>query len=229
MHFHCVSAHFGGTKPWEHNLHSSQILSSCYYDDNNMPSRHNSMHPRLKGKLPKMLEWRSVNADWYIWMDSSVKINTGIDIPEIIIKTARNNPLCLFRHTQATSIQEEAACVLQGISRGNDYFVKRYSGEPIANQLETYLNDDSFKDNNLFQMTFFAYHKSAAALMQEWFVHNCIWSIEDQISFPYVLSKSGLQYSCFEGNVLSNEIFTWDWQSREDKLQERPIQSQQFN
>ncbi len=218
MLFHCVSAHFGGPKPWEHNLHSSHILSSVYYDDKNMPSRHNSMHPRLKGKIPKMLEWRKTNADWYIWMDSSVKIRENIDIPEIIINTARGNPLCLFRHTQATSIKEEAACVLQGIAQGKDYFIKRYGGEPIASQTKSYLNDKNFKDTNLFQMTFFAYHRSAAPLMQEWFLHNCMWSIEDQISFPYVLSKSGMGYSCFEGSVMDNNIFDWDWISREEHL-----------
>lgn len=218
MHFHCASAHFGGPKPWEHILHSSYSISSAYYDDTNMPSRHNSMHPRLKAKIPKMLEWRTAQADWYIWMDSSVRVKENIDIPEEIIKTSKGKPLCLFRHTKLTSIQQEALAIKQAISKGVDYHIKRYSGEPLISQVKSYLSDKSFEDTKLFQMTFFAYHKSAAGLMQEWFLHNCIWSIEDQISFPYVLHKSGLEYSYFEGNALGNNIFTWDWQSRESKL-----------
>ncbi|WP_094556971.1 glycosyltransferase domain-containing protein [Synechococcus sp. 1G10] len=176
------------------------------------------MHPRLKAKIPKMLEWRRAYADWYVWMDSSVRLKENIDIPHEIIKIANGKPLCLFRHTRLSSIQEEAVAIQQAISQGVDYHIRRYSGEPLIDQVKSYLNDKSFSDTKLFQMTFFAYHKSAAPLMQEWFLHNCIWSIEDQISFPYVLNKSGLQYSCFEGNALNNNIFTWDWKLRERNL-----------
>lgn len=218
MHFHCVSAHFGGPKPWAHNPTSTQSLSCTYYEDNNMPSRHNSMHPRLKAKIPKMLEWRFTQADWYIWMDSSVMLKDNIDIPQEILKISEGNPLCLFKHTQRTSIWDEATAVTQAISQGAEYHTRRYSGEPLISQAQSYLNDKTFVDSSLFQMTFFAYHKSATALMQEWFLHNCIWSIQDQISFPYLLHKSGLNYSLFEGNAFDNNIFAWDWKSRESNL-----------
>ena len=219
MHFHAVSAHFGSPKPWNINLTSSQKLSTRYYDDNSTPPRNNAMHPRLKGKIPKMLEWRFTKADWIIWMDSSVKVKKNLDIPEEIIKTSKGKPLCLFRHTKFSSIQKEAFIINEGIKRGNQYFSKRYNGEPIQNQVESYLKDRTFKDDKLFQMTFFAYHRSMAPLMQEWFLQNCIWSIEDQISFPYVLHKFGCDYSYFEGNALENNIFTWDWHSRENGKQ----------
>jgi hypothetical protein len=218
MHFHAVSAHFGGPRPWTHYLSSSESLSSHYYDDRNTPSRHNAMHPRLKAKIPKMLEWMNTEADWYIWMDSSIRLNDGIDLPKAVMQRSQGKPLCLFRHSAHSSIQQEAQVVQQAMLQGLTYHLNRYSGEPLASQVENYLSDQSFKDNKLFEMTFFAYHRSAAPLMQEWFMHNCLWSIEDQISFPYVLHKSGLEYSCFEGSVCKNEYFTWDWQAREKSL-----------
>ena len=83
MHF--VSAHFGGQAPWEHKVQSKEIdVSIAYYTDKNTPTRHNSMTPRLKAKIPKMLEWQNKKADWYVWMDSSVKLKEEVqeDFPD---------------------------------------------------------------------------------------------------------------------------------------------------
>ena len=59
---------------------------------------------------------------------------------------------------------------------------------------------------------------SARSLMQEWFMQNCIWSIKDQLSFPYVLAKSGFSYSLFPGTVAENDHFDWCWKERESSL-----------
>ncbi len=219
LRVHFVSAHYGGKAPWKHEVKSDKYQISCsYYDDNNSPSRHLSMHPRLKAKIPKMLEWRFIEADWYVWMDSSIKL-THNDPAELILKTAGSNPLCLFRHSYGSSIEFEAKRVLGDLKVNQQYVAKRYQGEPIREQLIHYLGDPDFVDERLFGMTFFAYHRSAAPLMQEWFLHNLMWSIEDQISFPYVLYKSGLTYSLFDGYIdYENELFHWDWKTRENNL-----------
>ena len=55
MHF--VSAHFGGPVPWDFHVTSDTVeVSTAYYTDSNTPSRHLAMHPRLKSKIPKMIE-----------------------------------------------------------------------------------------------------------------------------------------------------------------------------
>lgn len=219
MHF--VSAHFGGPVPWTHHVESSTVDVTCaYYNDQNTPSRHNAMTPRLKAKIPKMLEWQCVESDWYVWMDSSVKLNPDIqDLPAKILETANSKPLCLFAHTAGTSIREEAERVIQSMKNNHTYLIKRYSGEPIRDQLIHYYGDPEFTDNKLFATTFFAYHKSAIPMMKEWFNHNVIWSLQCQISFPYVLNKFALPYSLFEGTVnTGNPYFTWHWREREQKL-----------
>ena len=94
--------------------------------------------------------------------------------------------------------------------------MKRYNGEPILNQLIEYYGDKNFNDSNLFSMTFFAYKKEACKLMQEWFLHNALWTIEDQISFPYLLQKSGLTYSLFDGDITHNQsMFECKWEEIE--------------
>ena len=218
MNFHIVSAHFGGKPPWEHRIDSKHRFTYRYYNDNNTSSRVHAMHPRLKAKIPKMLEWQYVEADWYLWLDSSCKIHPGADILEGILNTSMGNPLCLFQHSQGKTILEEALCVKNNCNQGDKYFTKRYAGEPILEQVSHYYGDPNFEDKMLFQMSCFAYHKSASKLMLDWFIENCKWSIEDQISFPYVLQKSGLNYSLFEGTVTENNFFKWDWSSRENFL-----------
>ena len=216
---HFVSAHFGGSMPWKKQISSeNHEVSVAYYDDKNTASRHLSMHPRLKAKIHKMLQWRFVDSDWYVWMDSSVKL-IHPDPASYIIDAVGKAPLCLFKHTSANSIVEEASRVLYDLQNHIDYAEKRYLGEPIREQVINYLSDPNFIDNKLFGMTFFAYHSSISHLMQEWFLHNLTWSIQDQISFPYVLYKSGVEYSLFDGTIDGeNKLFEWDWRTREENL-----------
>ena len=216
---HFVSAHFGGPTPWMQQIRSEHHeVSVAYYNDANTPSRHLAMHPRLKSKIHKMLEWRFVEADWYVWMDSSIRL-TASDPVSLILETAGDAPLCLFRASQRQSIAEECSVVRQSIRLGHDYVAKRYCGEPILQQLVHYYGDPLFADNKLFGMTFFAYHRRAAPLMQDWFTENLVWTIQDQISFPYVLQRSGLNYSLFDGTIDGvNPLFHWDWKTREANL-----------
>ena len=219
MHF--VSAHFGGPVPWNFEVTSNSVeVTNTYYNDSNTPSRHLAMHPRLKSKIPKMLEWRFVDSDWYVWIDSSLRIKPDLtDLPGQILEVAGNNPLVLFRHTAANSIREEAQRVLMSMANNHEYLIKRYSGEPILEQLIHYHGDPDFVDNKLFATGFFAYHRSAAPMLQEWFNHTVTWSLQCQISFPYVLQKSGLKFSLFEGEINGdNPYITWHWQERERNL-----------
>ncbi|WP_037991020.1 glycosyltransferase domain-containing protein [Synechococcus sp. CC9616] len=215
MKFRIVSAHFGSKKPWDITPQSKHNFSFKYYDDNNTHSREMAMHTRLKSKIPKMLEWRFHKADWYIWMDSSIRINPQSDLPEEVLKTSQGAPLCLFKHPSLHTIEEEAQVITRKTRPDLPYFYERFKGEPINQQINSYLADSNFNDNALFQMTFFAYHYSARYLMQEWFLQNCIFTIKDQLSFPYVLTKSKLKYSLFSGSVANNHMFKWDWKSRE--------------
>ena len=219
MHF--VSAHFGGPVPWDFHVTSDTVeVSTAYYTDSNTPSRHLAMHPRLKSKIPKMMEWRNIDSDWYVWIDSSLKLkNNFLDLPAQILKVAGDNPLVLFRHTAGTSIREEAQRVLISMKNNHEYLIKRYTGEPIQEQVTYYYGDPNFQDNQLFATGFFAYHRSATPMLQEWFNHTIMWSLQCQISFPYVLQKSGLKYSIFEGVINGdNPYVTWHWREREENL-----------
>jgi len=108
---HFASAHFGGPTPWRQEITSlNHDISVAYYNDENTPSRHLALHPRMKSKIHKMLEWRFVDADWYVWMDSSIRISIE-DPATFILDVAGDSPLCLFQATTRKTIREECNVV----------------------------------------------------------------------------------------------------------------------
>lgn len=186
----------------------SNNIDIVIYNDENFDSRSNSLHPRLKGKIPKMLEWMhdSCAYDYYIWIDSKFILKEGSI--KYLINGIKEKDICLFRHPNRSSIFDEAKFVMEHIRR-NEYLKSRYSGESIVKQMIQYLSDPNFIDNNLFACGCFIYSKKIVAntsynLMTDWFLHNCLYSVEDQISFPYLLYKHNIQFNCYDLNIMKN-------------------------
>jgi len=192
-----------------------EITTACYVNSN-FPLRDKSLHPRLKGKIPKMLEWMNVEADYYVWIDYPLEIITN-DFYKIVDEL-EDCDICLFKHVERGSIFDELNFMEHEMNiKNNTYIISRYENEPIRQQVELYFNDSNFTDNNLFNMGFFIYSKNLVKnkdynIMKDWFFHNTIYSIQDQISFPYLLSKHKVKYKLFNsGNVYQNPYTIYNW------------------
>jgi hypothetical protein len=147
----------------------------------------------MKGKIPKMLEWVNIEADYYVWLDYAIEIKTN-NFYEII-QDLEDYDICLFKHKQRNSIQEELEFIESGLEKEDKYITSRYSNENMNGQVRNYLEDSSFIDNKLFEMGFFIYSKNLIKnrdynLMTDWFLHNAFYSVQDQLSFPYLLFSS---------------------------------------
>jgi hypothetical protein len=178
------------------------------YDDNNTTSRINSLHPRTKGKIPKMLEWMETDSDYYIWIDSKFKVVSENFVNDII-NYLGDYEMCLCEHPNRDSTKKECDFVLEQMNNKNQYLVERYLGEKIKEQVDFYLNEKNFIDDKLFALGFFVYSKNLIVnknynLMTDWFFHNCYWSIQDQLSFPYLLQKHRINYTVFNFNIFLN-------------------------
>jgi hypothetical protein len=188
---------------------TEHIISTIAYTDTNFGhSRELALHPRLKGKIPKMLEWMKVDADFYIWMDSSFKITSPLFVNEMI-NAIGDYDICLHKHDNRNSILEEGQYVYSNIINNHPYLIERYKGEPIVDQVNSYIVDSSFKDLNLFSLGFFIFNKRIIEnknynVMTDWFFHNCYWTVQDQLSFPYLLHKHNINYTTFEYDVYNN-------------------------
>ena len=184
------------------------------YNDLNTPSRLLSMHPRLKGKIPKMLEWlSSPGYDYYIWVDSKFTLNNGII--ETLINQLGDADLGLFKHSHRDSVQSELEFVNLLIEQGNHYLNSRYVGEHMDKQVSDYLSDEIFVDDKLFAAGCFIYSSKLVEnlefnLLKEWFFHNNLYSIQDQLSLPYLLHKFKTKYITFDFDLLNTELLNYN-------------------
>lgn len=210
MKIKLISANFGGHS--EIRIHNPEELTKynvdiVSYTDQNTPSRHLSVHSRLKGKIPKMLEWENGgDYDYYIWVDSKFTLLDGII--EQMINGIGEHDLCLFNHPERSSIKVELEFMNTLMGQGNQYLISRYQGEDMDNQVNEYLSDPEFIDDKLFSCGCFIYSKKLIEnknynLLKEWFYHNAKYSIQDQLSLPYLLTKFKTNYNTFDFNLLN--------------------------
>jgi hypothetical protein len=184
------------------------------YDDSNTSSRLLAMHPRLKGKIPKMLEWHSSPGyNYYIWVDSKFTLNNGII--ETLINQLGNADLGLFNHSHRNSIQSELDYVNLLIEKENEYLKKRYVGEDMNAQVSSYLKDKTFIDDKLFAAGCFIYSAKLVEnrdynLLKEWFLHNNLYSIQDQLSLPYLLHRFKTNYITFDFDLLNTKLLDYN-------------------
>jgi len=206
-----TTASFGGVlhSRWVDQKSDKYEIVFNRIDDETESRRDKAMSPRLRGKIPKMIVWEDhPGYDYYIWMDAGFSISDESSI-ERMVDACIDTDACFFKHSGRHSVKKELDFVMSLIVTGNQYLIDRYEGERMKEQVESYSKDETWIDNILFECGTFIYSKNIVAntgynVMKEWFYHNCIWSVQDQLSLPYLLHKFGIKYKLLEGNVYSN-------------------------
>jgi hypothetical protein len=187
-------------------LPSNSMLDIFTYDDKNFPPRINALHPRLQSKIPKMLGFEyHPGYDYYIWLDGSIQIHSSETV-SWLITCCGDNDIALFRHPFRNSIRDELNYMVKLMQEGNAYLLDRYINEPMKDQVEMYESDTEFRDECLYALGAFVYNKSIIkkGILNNWFYHNARYSIQDQLSFPYLLSKHQIKISIIEKNIFQN-------------------------
>ena len=114
--------------------------------------------------------------------------------------------IVVFKHPYRSSIKAEFEYLTSEMLKGNSYLLQRYKGESLREQVETYLEDPDFKDESLYAMGAFAYSSklvdSRDNIMRAWFYENARFSIQDQLSFPYLCHLFSV-----DASVVATSIF----------------------
>lgn len=210
-----ITASLGGIDSDKRDEHVPQTVQhDFYYVDDTILTPRSVMHPRLQAKIPKMLGWRMFPGyDVYVWMDASFQI-TDANFLAWIIGSMGDNDIALFPHAEGrTNIKEECIHVVSNIVQDNEfgqYLRERYDSEPVVEQTAFYLSNDEYKDENLFCGGLFVYRNtmSIQAMLQEWFMHNIMFTIEDQLSLPYVLTHAPCKVTLIRDNCYHNQYVT---------------------
>lgn len=203
--------HFKGHHDKTEEGDGYEIRSIVHTDKESLVTR-NSMHPRMYGKINKMMNWVLYPGyDYYIWRDSRIFFKSLDCIIDLVCNLKKD--VAFFNHRFNKSIEEELDHVLK--LRDEEYIKTRYSMDVIQAQVDSYVSN-GIDQKNHFECGLFVFSKDLVSnhqnnLMRHWFTETMMWSENDQISLPYSLFMTKTDYQILEGDVLKNKWTTSDY------------------
>lgn len=177
-------------------IHAPQSIPCDYYSftDENFPPRSNSMTPRLQAKIPKCFGWQMAPGyDYYLWLDGGMTLKHP-DSLKYFMDSCQGHDIVVLRHPKRPNIRQETRYVRKGV-RQSPYVRQRYSGELLAELYSLIGNDKDYIDDTLVAGGIFLYRNTpdVQATLKEWWYYQTRYHVNDQLSFAYVLKKSGLR------------------------------------
>ena len=171
-------------------------------------------YTRLVAKIPKMLFYELIpnTYDYYIWLDSKFTIQEHwADYMLWLIDRHQDYDIITSKHCERNSVVEEVQYMLRFRSALEWNLPQKYNMAKIAKQYADYRKNTWFVDNELYELTMIVYSKSIMEkkrFCEEWYAHNCYYSIQDQVSFPFLVQKYKLRVCSIHQRVFDMP-FTW--------------------
>lgn len=179
-------------------------IDVIYFNDSNSPPRPLSVAPRMQAKAHKMLGWEyAPDADLIIWLDSAYRIKSPGFVRWMISRLGPAD-CCFMPHPDRKTIREEAQFMAERMAAGDRYLIDRYQGEPFREQVAHYLADPTFDPAaRLISAGCFIYRANwrVIAMMRHWLAECVRWTVQDQLSLPYVLHAARVSTSWLDSGV----------------------------
>ena len=174
---------------------------------------------RLVAKLPKMQFYKLLDKeyDYYIWMDSKFTLlDDWLDNLLELIKNYGHHELVVCSHSERNCLKSEYEYMRYYIRRKSDNLCSKYVLKDLYYQVSHYLSDPSFVDDALYECGFLLFsskimmHKD---FLNAWYAHNYYYTIQDQLSFPYLLKKFGIDVHPLNKKVYKLEGTSYGYSS----------------
>jgi hypothetical protein len=178
------------------------------FTDENFPPR-KSLTPRMQAKIPKMFGWQLVPGyESYLWLDGNLELKPeGL---KYLTEELKGHDMVVLRHPTRPNIRQEVRYTRKGINQESLYMLQRYQNEFLKEMYEIVQQDKDYVDDLLVIGGIFLYRntKEVQQMMKEWWYYVTRYIVQDQISFAYVLKKSGIKYK-----VLDDDFNNSNWMS----------------
>lgn len=187
-------------------------IDLALYNNTNTPSRAASLQSRTKCKIYKMMEWLEYpDYDYYIWVNSKFVILDGFFENMFAYESDEDAELFLFNHHMKSSIRSEMDFMKDHMERGDSYVLSRYGGDVMEEQVNKYLANEDYKDDLLFDGGLFMYSRKLVEnkeqnFMIDWFLHNVLYSVQDQLWLPYLVKKHKVNFRVYDKNLFNNDF-----------------------
>ncbi len=180
----------------------------------------NLLHPlplphRLAAKIPKFRPDIFTNNLMSVWMDASCNDPTGW-LANTAKEVITSNQLSAFLHPERQCIYEEASCCIDW---------PKYRKWPIDIQIKKYKSEGYPENNGLWAcgVLMRKHTKEIKELGNQWLIENTMYSIQDQISFPYLLWKNGIECHQLSGNIWKSDLVFHNHKIKEEDYFMRKI------
>lgn len=190
-----ISANLSNMDEVAENVPQSLPYDMFMFTDKNFLPRFNSMTPRLQAKIPKCFGWQMAPGyDYYLWLDSTLTLSTP-DSLKYFIDNCKGHDVVVFKHPSHPNVRQEARYTRKGIKQEARYIVARYQNELLKEMMQEIEADKTFVDDLMVNGGAFMYKNTVGVhkMLKEWWYYISRYIVQDQISFPYVLQKSGLR------------------------------------
>ena len=168
---------------------------------------HRDEPARLASKRAKMMPWLYCETEAAVWLDASFEI-VNPDFSMWVAEHLNLSDFVVWGHPEGRiDIRQEV---------GVCWFFDKYKDYPLREQLQHYVEDGMPENWGLFACgtVGWRFTDEARALGEAWYEENVRWSIQDQVSLPYLLWKTGKSFDLWHGNEYQNEYLRLRWDER---------------
>jgi len=200
-----ISANLGGFDTPQAHVPQSIPCDFYTFNDGNFRPRFKAMTPRLQAKIPKFFGWQLLKGyEYYLWLDGH-GVLTSPNSVRTFYEKLKDHDVVVIQHRTHPSIAHEYRYMRKGIKQKAEYIVARYENEHMRELYDEIRADTEYKDDAMVLGGMFMYRNTPAvrAMLKDWWYYVSRYAVQDQLSFVYVLKKSGLKI-----NVLPNPIET---------------------
>lgn len=180
----------------------NQLPNEVRFTNTNSTFPRKDLNDRLRSKFYKMCQHElEPSAETFLWADGSYELKNGVC--EWFSEQLGDNDVVFIQHPRNKTVKEELEDVEKGIASGEPYLTSRYKNENMREQYEHY-KKLGFPDTLLVCGGLFLRKNSPSVnqAFDDWFLENVKWTIQDQISLPYIFWKHGLKVKIIDSQCM---------------------------
>lgn len=164
-------------------------------------------HPRLAAKRPKMLPWLFTDCDAAVWLDASFEI-VNPRFHQWVRDHLVLNDFVVWVHPEGRVDYADEAAVCWDFPKYVDYDIK--------GQVAHYADKGMPRHWGLFACgtVGWRFTPEIRGFGERWYGEQVRWSVQDQISLPYLLWDTGMPFGIWQANEYDNPFVKLRWDER---------------
>lgn len=165
-------------------------------------------HPRLAAKRPKFLPWEYVQTDASVWIDAAFEVRDKFK--PFVDEHLAAHDFVVWKHP------EQRTCLYAEARYCQDW--SKYLADPIREQTAHYRDLGMPEDFGLFAAGAIGWRHTPAMrdFGHAWLQECQTWSIQDQISLPFLLWQRGITPGIWAAHEFHNTVLTYHPHARHE-------------